>query len=236
MNTISNEIYTNILEYLNPLESFKLCNLSNHILNEIQNCLYWKNECKKYTNEKSKYYFNLYKFLFKNNCYICYELNIQKYKHTYNICHKCANNVVHKNIIRDSRYISCNEIKCVKYPYYNLNNFIIKYRDYKVGCVIFKMNYKKSKLDAELKKIKLTIPIHSKLCTNYVTGRIKTDVSIICNIVAQNHYLYNYTAYDAFINIYTHKYNYKKAKYLAKKMVLNNYKYPTKWPWMVTHS
>ena len=59
MNTISNEIYTNILEYLNPLESFKLCNLSNHILNEIQNCLYWKNECKKYTNEKSKHYFNL---------------------------------------------------------------------------------------------------------------------------------------------------------------------------------
>lgn len=236
MNNISNEIYTKILECLNPFESLKLCNISKSITSEVQRCLYWKKECKKYTNEKSTNYYNLFKFLFKNNCYICYELNLTKYQHNYNICYKCTNKVVHKNIINDSRYVKCNEIKCIKYPYYNLNEFISKYRDYKVGCVIFKMNYKKTKLETELKKVQLPIPTQSQLCKDYITGRTNLDVNHIINIIVKNHYLYNYTAYDAFINIYTnkYKYSYKKAKYLSKKMVLNNFKYPSKWPWITT--
>lgn len=240
MNILNTDIYDNILLYIDPSESIKFSLISKEIKSIIKNCNYWNVQSKKYYKYSIKYldktnYYKLYLKLFNSCCYICKDKNYissnNNFTNSYNLCYICKNTSIHISSIKKEIR---NEIKIVEYPFYNLNCYIKYMREQQFYCMISKMNKRKYELEESFSRRGITIPPDSKLCRNYILDRVNIDCHKIARIICQKKYIYEYTPFLIFKKYYYKNTNsWKTAHTLALKMVLDNNKYPSKFPWEI---
>jgi len=238
MKLLNTDIYDNILLYIEPSESIKFSLTSKDINFIIKNCNYWNVYTKKYYKYSIKYsnntnYYKLCLKLFNSCCYICKDKNYissnNNYTNSYNLCYICKNTSIHFSAIKKDIQ---NKIKIVEYPFYNLNCYIKYMREQQFYCMISKMNKRKYELEDSFSKRRIIIPPESKLCRNYILDRININSNKIATIICQKKYIYEYTPFLIFKKYYyRYSKSWKIAHKLALKMVLNNNKYPSKFPW-----
>ena len=238
MITLNSDIFDILFTYMESVDCLKLYLTSIKLMNILNDCNYWKSKCVEYYSYSIKFsnqinYIKLYQKLFNSCCFICKDKNYiscnNNYTHSYNICYFCKNSTIHATSIK---YEILNQIKQTQHPFYDLDCYIKYMRDKQFHCMISKMNKRKFELEESFSKRGITIPADSKLCRNYILSRITMNCNQITTIICQKKYIYEYTPFLVFKKYY-YKYSksWKKSHQLALKMVLDNNKYPKKFPW-----
>lgn len=231
MNSLCLNVFNSILEYIEPLDCIKLTFISKTIFNKLNDCIYWRMKCSEYSIIINTFdIINLYYKYYNTYCYICKKVCWNNnYNNNYKICYNC-NKIV---ICNKSVEYNFPNLSYIKYPFYLVSAYLYNLREYKFKIMINIINTNKKVLDTEFKRRKLTVPLNSKLCQDYVLSRTNIPYKQVCQIICQKKYIYEYTAFSFFKKFYykVNYYNWRKSHTLALKMVLEDNKYPLLFPW-----
>ena len=241
MNTLCYNIYDQIFNYLEKCDIILLTLLSKNITDILNDCKYWSIENKNFYNHTYNFMNQSDNIKINTNIYNLYCFNCQKrnllkkpkhYTYRYNLCYICKNNLIHYNKIKLLKDISHN-ITCIKYPFYDLSEYLRYMREKKFVCMISKINKKKLELDCELNMRNLEYSPKSNVCRKFIFENINLSAKEVVNIYCKKKYIYEYTPYMSFKRFfyYHHNTTWSHAHKKALEFVLNNNKYPSKYPW-----
>tara|TARA_A100001015_G_C14929796_1_gene688008 strand:- start:414 stop:1142 length:729 start_codon:yes stop_codon:yes gene_type:complete len=240
MNTLCHNIYDQIFNYLEKCDIILLTLLSKNITDILKDCKYWSIENKQFCNNynfiKSSDNIKIYTKIYSSYCYQCKKRNLIKkskdFTYNYNLCYICKNISIHFNKIKNIKDTQ-NKITCIKYPFYNLSEYLRYIREQKFVCMISKINKKKLELDCELNMRNLEYSPKSNVCRKYIFENINLSAKQVVNIYCKKKYIYEYTPYMTFKKFfyYDHNLTWAQAHKKALEFVLNNNRYPSKYPW-----
>ena len=231
-------IFDIILNNLDPLECIKLTLISKKIIENLNECKYYKNKNKEFSGNHfhsftDKDNISLYRNNFNSYCYICKTPNLIKSAkycvNGYNLCFICKSKCIHYK----SMNYNFNNNECIKYPFYNFNIYQSNIREDRFIKMINQINQRKSELETAFSNKQMLYPQDSVLCKNYILNRTNTKLSKIVEIICHKKYLYEYTSYKSLKKYFYYQKNlsWNNAHKASIKMVLNNNKYPEIYPW-----